>query len=291
MVFRNFNNEHEEDLAAAIIATIDQGEKWIFQGAEDSPEFGGFIDKLFFTDGHTYGTYCACVYKGKLRLQIGFNTDMPLEISNELLLLISKARKNVNSFTSVWYPPSNANLEKLLSTALPWNAQGHKTYELTFVREEAIIDINVPKNIKVIPFEKKYLEAACIILDKSLSHTFDNPNTSIFLNNKHYYLQEWNEKAKNGDCCVMLEDKELVGVYILKDTEIDFIAVSIEKQSKGLGRILLHHAKEHIFNTYKKDPVLYCIDRNPDALRFYLREGMKITGYSGYIFFEAIHTK
>jgi len=288
MLFRNFENENEEQIAADIIATIDQGEKWIFQGAESNPDFGGFIDRLFYCNGNTYGTYCSCIYKGSLRLQIGFNTNMPADIYDELLTLIIKARKHINSFTRVWYPPDNTTLDKFLYNSLPWKAQGHKTHELTFIRGEANNKIDLPDNIFIIPFSNKYLETTCAMLDKSLSHTFDNPNSSVFFNNKEHYLKDWSEKAKTGDCCVIFENEELTGVYILNNAEIDFIAISTEKQGKGLGRLLLHHAKEHILTTKEDNPFLYCIDRNPNALRFYLREGMKITGYSGYVFFEEI---
>lgn len=138
----------------------------------------------------------------------------------------------------------------------------------------------------MIPFVDKYIDDTCSMLDKSLSHTFNNPNTSIFLSFKEKYLTEWGEKAKNNDCCIMLENNELVGVYILKGAEIDFIAIAKEKQNKGLGRLLLHHAREHIATSREDEPFLYCIDRNPNALRFYVREGMKITGYSGFAYFE-----
>jgi GNAT superfamily N-acetyltransferase len=287
-MFRKFANENEEQKAADIIATIDQGEKWIFNGAEGSSDFGGFIDKLFYCYGDTYGTFCSCIYSNSLRLQIGFNTDIPAEICDELLKLFIKARSHINSFTSVWYPPNNTILEQFLFTKLPWKAQGHKTHELTFMREKTSEELKLPENISIVPFSDTYIEAVCTMLDKSLSHTFDNPDSSIFLKNKEHYSRDWNNKAQNGDCCIMLEKGEVVGAYILKGSEIDFIAISTEKQGKGLGSILLNHAKEHILATRKDNPYLYCIEKIPNALRFYLREGMKITGYSGYMFFEEV---
>ena len=287
MKFRNFENKNEEQLATDIIATIDQGEKWIFQGAEGCTDFGGFIDRLFYCNGDTYGTYCASIYCGQLRLQIGFNTDIPTEVCEELLLLITKARSQVNTFTSVWYPPDNKRLDEFIFSQLPWKAQGHKTHELTFKGGEIYQHIDFPKNVYITPFVDEYLDATCSLLDNSLAHTFDNPNSSMFLNNKGEYLVDWKEKAKNDDCCVLFENDELVGVYIVKDAEIDLMAIAEEKQGKGYGRLLLHHAREHISSTRIDDPFLYCIDRNADALQFYLREGMKITGYSGYAYFEA----
>ncbi|MDF2686431.1 MAG: family N-acetyltransferase, partial [Clostridia bacterium] len=148
-------------------------------------------------------------------------------------------------------------------------------------------ELILPLSISIKPFEEKYLTPTCNMLNKSLAHTFNDPNAGIFSNNE-YFLKEWVEKAKTKDCCIMLENDKIVGAYILKNSEIDFIAISTEYQGKGLGKILLHHAKKHIFETQKDEPYLYCIDRNPNALRFYLREGMKITGYSGYAYIEEI---
>lgn len=286
-MFRAFNNLHEEQLASSIIEKIDQGEKWIFQGADNSSDFGGFIDRLFYHQQDTYGTYCASRYCGKLRFQIGFNTDMPENAQTELLSLMNKARRQLNTHTSIWYPPENKNLHEFIFNKLPWKAKGHSTHELTFKRKDDYKDCELPDNIRIIPFMEAYLEACCNLLDESLSHTFDNPNSKWFLNHKETNLSEWLEKAKTSNCCIMLENGELAGFYILKGAEIDLMAVQRCKQGNGLGRLLLHHAREHIFKVEKKEPYLYCIDRNPNALRFYLREGMIISGHSGYAYFKA----
>ena len=124
-MFRAFENINEEQLASSIIEKIDQGEKWIFQGAEKSSDFGGFIDRLFYYHQETYGTYCASIYCGKLRFQIGFNTDMPDDVREEVLLLMDKARRQLNTPTSVWYPPDNKRLHDFIFTQLPWKAKGH----------------------------------------------------------------------------------------------------------------------------------------------------------------------
>ena len=286
-MFRAFENINEEQLASSIIEKIDQGEKWIFQGAEKSSDFGGFIDRLFYYHQETYGTYCASIYCGKLRFQIGFNTDMPDDVREEVLLLMDKARRQLNTPTSVWYPPDNKRLHDFIFTQLPWKAKGHTTHELTFKKSDDYRTLELPENTRIIPFTEEYLDASCNLLDESLSHTFDNPKSKLFLNNIGTYLSEWIEKSSKNACCIMLENGELAGFYVLKGAEIDLMAIHKSKQGNGLGRLLLHHAREHIFDVENNEPYLYCIDRNPNALRFYLREGMSITGHSGYAFFEA----
>lgn len=285
--FRTFQSKEEEVNASKLIATIDKGEKWIFDGADGSKDFGGFIERLYYSNGETYGTYSACIYGGKLRIHIGFNTDMPDELGDGLLSLIASAREKVNTFTSIWYTPDNHKLDSFIFSKLPWKVKGHKTYELTAMREDfKDTDCILPNGVTIIPFEEKYIIDTCTMLDKSLAHTFDDPNAGIFLNNRDDFKMEWTQKAKSGECCIMIEDNNVVGAYILKDAEIDFIAIASDKQGKGLGKQLLRHAVKHILSTSDTLPYLYCIDRNPDALRFYLREGMKVTGYSGYAYFD-----
>jgi GNAT superfamily N-acetyltransferase len=289
MSFRSFQNKEEESNAIKLIATIDKGEKWIFEGAEGAEDFGGFIDRLYYSKNHIFGTFSSCIYGGRLRIHIGFNTDMPDEVSNELLSLIENTRKKFNTFTSIWYLPRNEKLELFLYNNLPWKANGHKTHELTALREDfENIDYILPPGLSIIPFEKKYIISTCSMLDKSLAHTFENPNQGIFLNNRNNIIKEWVEKAKAGECCIMLENNDVVGAYALKGSEIDFLAVAVGKQGNGLGKQLLRHAIKHILSISDELPYLYCIDSNSNALRFYLRQAMKVTGHSGYVFLHEI---
>jgi ribosomal protein S18 acetylase RimI-like enzyme len=285
--FRPFKSKDEEEKAVSLIGSIDQGEKWIFQGAEGSEEFGGFIDRLYYFDEGTYGAYCACIFRGKLRIHIGFNTDMPDELAGQLLELIAGARRILNTFTSIWYVPTNLRLNRFLFHELPWEAYGHKTHELkAFPQDFLQIVCTLPPNGTIIPFDEKYTDETCSMLDRSLAHTFGDPDKGIFMANRDGCQKEWVEKAKSGDCCIMIQDGTVAGAYILKGAEIDFIAVAVGKQGRGLGRVLLLHAIRHIQQSSEDCPYLYCIDRNPDALRFYLREGMKVTGYSGGAFLQ-----
>ena len=283
--FRPFKNKEEEIKASGLIATIDQGEKWIFEGAQGSDDFGGFIERLYFTCGDTFGTYSECIFNGNLRIQVGFNTDMPEELSNELLSLIKNARQKVNTSTSIWYVPKNKRLDEFLFNNLPWKGRGHKTHEFKALREDfETVECALPKRVKIVPFQEKYTIDTCIMLDKSLAHVFEDPNEGIFLKNQHNLSKEWTEKAKTGQCCVMLDNNSVIGAYILKGSEIDFMAIAMNQQGKGLGKQLLLYAVKHIFETFKDVPYLYCIDENTEALRFYKNVGMKVSGHAGCIF-------
>ena len=209
---------------------------------------------------------------------------MPLDLADEITELIIKARNTHNSFTNIWYYPENDNLEHLLFNMLPWQARGHKTYELRYLVDANYPSYIMPSNIKVIKYVSEYLDQAVTMLDKALAHTFSNPDEGIYEKNKELLRKRWETE----ECFIMLKDKELVGMYILKDTEIDIMAIDTAHQNRGLGKLLLSHARDYIFKTKNKEPYLYCISSNSKALNFYLRENMTITGYSGYACLEKI---
>jgi GNAT superfamily N-acetyltransferase len=284
MGFIKFELKMEEEKAEALIEKIDCGELWIFKGASGSEDFAGFIDKLYYEENDKYGTFCSCIFNGCLRIITAFSEDMPLDLADEITELIIKARNTHNSFTNIWYYPENDNLEHLLFNMLPWQARGHKTYELRYLVDANYPSYIMPSNIKVIKYVSEYLDQAVTMLDKALAHTFSNPDEGIYEKNKELLRKRWETE----ECFIMLKDKELVGMYILKDTEIDIMAIDTAHQNRGLGKLLLSHARDYIFKTKNKEPYLYCISSNSKALNFYLRENMTITGYSGYACLEKI---
>lgn len=285
--FRQFTSKEEHDKASSLIATIDQGEEWIFNGCDGSDEFGGFLNQLYFESGDTYGTFLACVFRNNLRIQIGFNNDMPEILEDELLNLIQNARNKVNTFTSIWYVATNQKLEEFIYNKLPWKVKGHKIHELKAFREDfSDIEVIFPRDIVIIPFEEKYIEEVCDMLDKSMAHTYDEPDVKEYSCGAQNLCVEWSMKAKKNECCLMLLHENVAGIYILNGAELDILAMDVKLQNKGWGSVLIKHALKHIFETSEDIPYLYCVENNKNALRFYLREGMKETAYSGYAYCE-----
>lgn len=279
--FRPFQNEEEEISAKEIIAAIDRGEKGIFDNNK-----GNSKERLYCSWKDTIGVYCEYILDNdnELHIQIGFNTDMPDELSSELLALVQKARQNTNLGISVWYSPRNKKLEEFLFHNFPCGKKGDKTYEFTALREGfENVDYKLPQDIIIVPFEKKYIVDTCIMLDKSLAHTFDDPNKGIFLENQEALVKEWSEKSRLKECYIMIENNTIAGAYIINGLEIDIIAIAAPKQGKGLGKQLLRHAIKNILLSSKELPYLYCREYNHNSVQFYLHEGMKITGYSGYV--------
>lgn len=197
--------------------------------------------------------------------------------------------QKVNTPTNIWYPPRNIKLEEFLFNNLPWKARGHKTHEFTMTKKcPENLDFEPLQHVEIIPFQERYMINTCKMLDKSLTHTFDDPSKGVFLINHNNFIKEWIEKALAGEFCIMIEKNSVVGAYILNGAEIDILAVAPDKQGRGFGKQLMCHAVRHIFSNSNELPFLYCMDINANALNFYIHEGMTVTGHSGYVFLEKI---
>ena len=73
-----------------------------FEGAKGSDKFRGFIDRLYYSDRDTYGTFCSCIFSKRLRIITGFKKDIPEILQNDFINLIHKTRKVVSSVMNVW---------------------------------------------------------------------------------------------------------------------------------------------------------------------------------------------
>lgn len=287
MSFRSFQTEQEEQRARALIASIDRGEAWIFDGAPNSPDFGGFIRRLVYSQGGHFGTLCICRFRGRLRIQLGFAPDVPKGAENELLGPILDIIRQSPGQVSLWYPPGNHRLHAWLQANIPWPLRGHSTFELTWPAGKSPESEDLPESLAIIDFEETYLEAVCTLLDAAMRHTFDDPEDRPFARDCQTLGAQWSHKAQSGQCALLLAKDQIAGFYALQEAEIDLIAIDPLKQGQGLGHHLLHHALNRILRSPSDPPHLYCIESNQAALRFYLREGFQITAHSAFAWFDS----
>lgn len=159
MSFRSFQTEQEEQRARALIASIDRGEAWIFDGAPNSPDFGGFIRRLIYSQGGHFGTLCICRFRGRLRIQLGFAPDVPKGAENETAGPILDIIRQYPGQVSLWYPPGNHRLHAWLQANIPWPLRGHSTFELTWPAGKSPESEDLPEPLAIIDFEETYLEA------------------------------------------------------------------------------------------------------------------------------------
>ncbi|MCK9252860.1 MAG: GNAT family N-acetyltransferase [Eubacteriales bacterium] len=287
MGFRAFESNQEHAQAARLMAAVDRGERWIFDGAPGSADFGGQVIKQYFIRGDTWGVFHACLFRGHLRLQIGFSPDLPAGEEDGLIGLIRQARCQAPGPASLWYPPENSRLDRLIRHDLPWPVHGHKTHELAFDTRPALPPVLTP-DLAFVSYDSTWLEAVCRLLDQALSHTFADPEDALFSRDKEKHDAEWLDLAQAGACRLLVGKGVLAGFVARKGAEIDLMAVAPDRQGRGLGRILLQQARADILREQAGEPHLYCLDSNTGALRFYLREGMRVTGHSGYAWLDAL---
>ena len=291
--FKEIKNKDEEYNAKKIISSIDRGEKEIFEDNEIENR-----KRLYYSENHTIGVYCEYIIKDEIHIQIGFNEDMPEEVNDEVLNFIKgdshdnyevlnliKGDSHDNYNIRIWYSPRNKKLEEFLLKKLIYKEKGEEIYEFTLQKkmlknEECTYIIN---NLEIVPFKEKYINDVCNMFDKSLAHTFDNPNEKVFLNSKNTFLHEWIYKSNRSEFYVVIEKNNIIGAYILDGLEIDILTVAINKQGKGIGKYILNHAMKHILELNRGNPYLYCMKSNLNAVEFYKHEGFEMTGYSSYI--------
>ena len=283
MNFRVLMNSDEMNNAAELIGKIDRGERRIFEVGESLQGFDGCLRRLYYSDGKTIGVYSSCILNNALHAAIAFNTDLPDELHNGLKDLIVEDCKYVKGKADLWYRPENIKVLEVLK-AFPNTGKPNSTHELK-VRSAYYNNLipNKPDDWVLRPFELEYLDEVIDLLDSSLAHTFADTNTRPFRNNREINKKEWVSQAEWGEFDILYVSDNAAGVYILKGAEIDIIAVSPQYQRRGIGRVLLHHAVDSIKDRCDEEPFLYCVDSNSAALRFYLREGLTVTGHSGNI--------
>ncbi len=66
--FRVFSGKEEKTRVSRLIASIDKGEKWIFESGPGSSDFGGFIDRIYYPDNLTLGVFCSSIFSNRLRI-------------------------------------------------------------------------------------------------------------------------------------------------------------------------------------------------------------------------------
>lgn len=282
--FRPFDDAREEAEAAQLIGSIDRGERQIFEGRVGSCEFS---KRLFHRSRHAFGVFAACVRSGRLRIQVAFDTDMPGEVEPRVLALLEEEVRKADTDVDIWYRPENPRLEALLTAGLPWQVTGHKTHELALAPGCSYAEPELGPNTQIVPFETVHLYDTLIVLDEALAHTYDDPKAKVFAGDPEMYLRQWTSQPRTHDCHVMLEGGSVIGAYVLKGAEIDLMAIAPKRQRRGLGKRPLRHAIHQALTTSEDTPHLYCIDKNSEALAFYLSQGLKVTAHSGYLLIRA----
>ena len=259
------------DYAAALIGRIDSGERSIFL---ESVNTEAQVEAKLFPGGVFYG---GTAYKG-LRIHIVFETDTGA-FNEELAALVRGALKKTGKTScAIWLWNGNRKIIEHLKEAFHINTKrDYASIEFIMRRENfrPVID----NTLEIRPYEKKRLFAYLSMLDHSM--TFADPGPT-YRRDFFRHRKRFAELMKNDAFYfeAFWKDGALVGLYWLKNAEVDTLAVAAGQQRKGYGTIILTRALEMAFqHTDKEYAYLYAVDWNAKGQSFYKKYGMEQSGH------------
>ena len=88
---------------------------------------------------------------------------------------------------------------------------------------------------------------------------------------------------------VYLLDGEIVGCAHIDGAEIDNVAIKIQHQGKGLGKILVKYLVNQIMDQQIGEPFLYCLAINQKAMKLYTSLGFRETVRNVYAVKQLVH--
>ena len=259
--------------AAALIGRIDSGERGIFLDSvntEKQVEYKLFDEGIFF----------ACLYENGLRMHIAFEEDTGA-FNEELASLVRSSLKKTGKTSCVlWLWNGNRKIIAYLKEAF------HITTERDYASIEFIMRREnfrpLPnETLEIRPYEKKRLFAYLSMLDRSM--TFVEPNGPQYRRDFFRHRKRFAELADNPAFYfeAFWKDGELIGLYWLKNAEVDTLAVAAGQQRRGYGSIILTRAIEMVFKRTDADyAYLYAVDWNAKGQSFYRKYGMESNGHS-----------
>ena len=259
------------EYAAALIGRIDSGERGIFL---DSVNTENQVEARLFPGGIFYS---CTAYKG-LRIHIAFETDTDA-FNGELAALVRASLKKSGSTRCVlWIWNDNRKIIEHLKEAFHVTQKGSHHYaSVEFIMRRENFHPAPDDTLEIRPYEPKRLFAYLNMLDHSMTFS-EAPKYRL---NAIHNAKGFAKYAKNNAFEAFWKDGKLVGLYWLKNAEVDTLAVAAGHQRKGYGTIILSRAIEMAFRRTDKDyAYLYAVDWNKKGQSFYRKYGMEASGHS-----------
>jgi GNAT superfamily N-acetyltransferase len=268
-----------DDRSLDLVRLIDRGEHQLEVQGSAFPGFGEFIARCVIQDERNYGVFAAFFFNGALRIHLVFEDDIrgaaPQPVIQCLLATIGEVPSRR---AHLWCSGHNPRLVSYLKRELPTEENVYSADELVYTRErimqDQVEDEMDTSPLVPVPYSDDLLDSALELLEDSFA-AISTPGS--FTSSRDSYKEKLSSTAKSRFEGFRLGD-ELVGLYYHNDAEIEYIAVSRSQQRRGFGALILKRALLAAFRDSDRDPHLYCVSDNTDALRFYLREGWSIAG-------------
>lgn len=143
------------------------------------------------------------------------------------------------------------------------------------------ISFLMPLNIKIRGYEEEKLNKYINVFDNAFNslNLQENQEIDYYKNHRDSAKKMFLSSDKRGDFAAFWKNDNLLGISIIKDEYIQYIAVDREFQNKAYGTLILNYCLDKLINERKKSQViLKALACNSGAHRFYLRNGFQITG-------------
>lgn len=263
-----------EDKYLNLIKSIDSGEYRLASMGVNYEGLSRWLETYTFETETNEGILTSMIYNDYLRFQIAFEKDvneLEVQVVYDIIRDIMKKEKKG---ADIWVYNENHNLVKTLMNK--FNILRKDVYmsrEIMYFKEPVNIDI---KSLKAIPYDKEILNDILLLLEDSF---VEIAQRNEFISHAEYYHKKFSDSNKSRFTGFLLNEK-LIGMYFHHDAEIEYIAVKRSLQSKGYGKLIIHHALNAIKEDSNNTPYLYCVDENTKALQFYLREGFEVVAHA-----------
>ncbi|QVK17542.1 GNAT family N-acetyltransferase [Mycoplasmatota bacterium] len=263
-----------EDKYLNLIKLIDSGEYRLASMGENYEGLSRWIATYIFETKTNEGILTAMIFNDNLRFQVAFEKDLDETDVQTIYDMIKDIMNKEKKKTSIWVYNENHNLVKTLMSKFNLHRKNvYMSREIMYFKEPTNIDITP---LKTIFYKKEILDDVLELLEDSF---VDIAEKNEFINHREYYHYKFSNLNKSRFTGFLLNDK-LIGMYFHHDGEIEYVAVSSSLQSKGYGKLIIHHALNAIKEDSNNIPYLYCVDENSKALQFYLREGFEVVAHA-----------
>lgn len=272
------NASDEAARYAALLRTIDRGERALFLNRYDPNGEARLIRERYFDDGASYGVYCSYELDGCRHIQAAFGGPVQDEAARELAALLAADQAEAAGTAEFWHPAGDRALAALARGFAP-SAEPLVIRELVLPPERGSPPPPaLAPGYEFAAYAPALADAVCALLDAALTHTFAPGVGALFAPERDFHAGNWLAASMRGELKLIMRDDEPVGFALLSGAEIEFIAVAAAQRRAGLGSALLAAAVNAIRAAGEEPPYLFCLESNASALGFYEARGFRPVG-------------
>jgi ribosomal protein S18 acetylase RimI-like enzyme len=140
------------------------------------------------------------------------------------------------------------------------------------------------KNYTFKPFQDEDVDNYLHLLDLAFEELLRTNNRLLnpHMSHKDHFQKKFTAANKRGDFITLWKENVLIGIYIIEDRYIDYLAIHPNHQSQGLGSLLLNHCITTMKEKNPAQEILVTVQgTNENAIRFYYKNSF--VEYSRFI--------